>query len=210
VNFNRIIPYALAVCLVPATAEAHNRFEISAGAGLRWGGSGDAEYKPSADQTLEGKLRIDPAFAYGFQLGYRAQPDGFAYLAFSRQVADVHLDGDDQDNLVKGKLAIEYYLLGGNVEWTRGRWVPYLGAAMGASRWVSVGGYGSRLFFTAALDGGLKFDLFEHVHLRLSGRLPITMAHGDIFCASESSCLEFPKLTPQVQGEALLGAGVSF
>ncbi len=201
---------ALFLSAVPLSAQAHNRFEIGAGAGARWGGGSKAQLYQGEQELSDGRLRLDPGFAFGFQLGYRAQPDGFAYLAYSRQTMSFHLDGDVQDDLATGNLSVEYFLLGGNVEWTRGIWVPYLGAALGASRWASSGSGRARLFFTAALDGGLKVDVHEHVHLRLSGRLPMTLAHGRLFCPGQSQCFKLDQLRPQVQGELLFGAGVSF
>ena len=208
-NLKSILISSLFASFFPSLAHAHNDFEVSGGAGLRLGGMGDAQVRDTAG-TAEGRMTIDPALSYGATLGYRAQPNGFAFLSFSRQVADLHFDTDLQDDYLRGRIAIEYYQLGGNLEYTAGRWVPYFGASVGLSRWVSMGGGGARLFFVAGLDAGLKFDLHEHVHLRLAGRLPVTLAHGDIFCPSQGNCLELSKLTPQVQGEAQLGLGVSF
>lgn len=199
-----------AALLMTQPAQAHNRFEIDVGAGVRVGGSGKALIYDAQKNATEGKLRIDPAFSMSGMLGYRTQPNSFLYLLFSRQVANTHLDTDDQKNFVQGKLAIEYYQFGGNVEFTSGHWVPYFGASVGVSRWVSLGGGGSRLFFTAGLDAGIKLDLHEHVHLRLAARMPVTMSHGDIYCLAPSDCVELRSFSPIIQGEGQLGIGVSF
>lgn len=206
-----LAPFAVvSMLLMSQPAQAHDRFEIDVAAGMRVGGSGNALIKNADSTETEGKLRIDPAFSMSGSFGYRMQPSSFIYLLFSRQVANTHLDTDDQNNFVQGKLAIEYYQFGGNVEFTNGHWVPYLGASVGVSRWVSMGGGGSRLFFTAGLDAGIKLDVHEHVHLRLAVRMPVTMAHGDIYCTDPAACVELRSFTPMVQGEGQFGVGVSF
>lgn len=191
-------------------ARAHDKFEIDATIGARLFGSGPAHFREGQSAGDEGHVYARPALAYGGIFGYRVERNGFMYVSFSRQVAPVHLDVNDQDDVVTGKVAIENYQFGGNLERTAGRWVPYFGVSVGASRWVSMGGGGSRVFFAAVMDGGVKFDLHEHVHLRLLGRVPFTFTHGDLYCVSAGRCITLNKFAPWVQVEGQLGIGASF
>jgi hypothetical protein len=73
-----------------------------------------------------------------------------------------------------------------------------------------MGGGGSRVFFAAVFDGGVKFDLHKNVHLRLLGRVPFTFAHGDLYCMQAGRCVELSHFSPWVQVEAQFGVGASF
>lgn len=153
---------------------------------------------------------LSPAVAYGAIFGYRTQPNGFAYLSFSRAQSSTRFQVDGEGNVSTGTLAIEYYQLGGNLEVTRGVLVPYLGASVGLARFAAIGEGTDRIFFSAVLDGGFKVDLHQHVHLRLLARFPITLANKSLRCQGEGSCVTLEKLTPFVQVESQLGLGVSF
>jgi hypothetical protein len=191
-------------------ALAHNKFEVDATIGARVFGSGPAHFREGESAGDEGKVYARPALAYGGILGYRVERNGLVYLSFSRQVAPLHLDVNDQSDVVTGKVAIENYQFGGSVERTWGHWVPYFGVSVGAARWASLGGGGSRVFFAAVFDGGVKFDLHKNVHLRLLGRIPFTFTHGDLYCMSAGRCVALSHFSPWVQVEAQFGVGASF
>jgi hypothetical protein len=191
-------------------AAAHDKFEVDATVGARFFGSGPAYFREGQSQGDSGHVYARPAVAYGGIFGYRVERNGFIYVSFSRQVAPLHLDVNDQEGVVTGQVAIENYQFGGNLERTAGRWVPYFGMSIGASRWASLGGGGSRVFFAAVFDGGVKFELHEHVHLRLLGRLPFSMSHGDLYCVSSGRCIALTKFSPWVQLEGQFGLGASF
>jgi len=200
----------VALSMWSSVAQAHNNFEVDATIGARVFGSGPAHFREGDTEGDEGKVYARPALAYGGILGYRVERNGLVFLSFSRQVAPLHLDVNDQSDVVTGKLAMENYQFGGNAERTWGRWVPYFGVSVGAARWVSLGGGGSRVFFAAVFDGGVKFDLHENVHLRLLGRLPFTFTHGDLYCVSRGRCVALEHFSPWVQVEAQFGVGASF
>jgi hypothetical protein len=158
-----------------------------------------------------GRLTLDGGLVLSGILGYRIQPDGFIYVSYTRQELGYAYDakGSDTSMDFSGNGSLEYFQFGGNVETTRGILVPYFGFSMGLARLASFGGGGSRLFFSPVLDGGLKIDVHEHVHLRLIGRMPILFANKDVFC-SGADCAHAEEIRPTAQLELLGGLGVSF
>lgn len=192
-------------------ALSHDHFEVDGTVGARFGGRASALSRNSTtgvDQA--GTWVLSPGVAYGAIFGYRSKPNGFAFLSFSRAQSATRFQVDGEGNVNTGTLAIEYYQLGGNLEITRGVLVPYFGASVGLGRFAAIGEGTDRIFFSAVVDGGFKIDLHRHVHLRLLGRFPITLANDALRCMGEGSCVTLEKLTPFVQVETQLGLGVSF
>lgn len=199
-----------AVCTSSA-AWAHNPVEVSAAVGYRFGGSGDVEHTDDSGAVASsGRFVLAGAPSFSGTVGYRLKPNGFGFLTYSRQQTTMRYQAEGGAGDLSGRMAIEYYQLGGNLEKTHGIWVPYFGASVGLARFLSLGGAADRVFFAAGLDGGLKVDVHRQVHLRLVGRLPLILTNKKLFCRDGQGCVNFDKFSPVVQGEIQIGAGVSF
>jgi hypothetical protein len=168
---------ALACVTTASTAEAHNQCELTAGAGYRLPFGVDMGSEDADGNFLEdGRLSFEGAPIFTGIAGYRIQRDGFVYLSYTRGVHTIHYEGE-QANVgydFSGSRVIEFYHFGGNIEMTRGRFVPYMGFSLGLGRIASTTGGDGRLFFAPVLDPGLKIDLHKHIHLRLMARVPHT------------------------------------
>lgn len=190
---------------------AHNDFEVDVAAGYRFQSGLKTSHYDSTDEAVSsGRLTLDDGLVLSGIFGYRIQPDGFIYLSYSRQ--ELGYSYDPKGNTAaefSGDATLEYFQFGGNVEMTRGIMVPYFGFSVGMARLASLGGGGSRLFFAPVLDGGLKFDLHKHIHLRLIGRVPIFFANKEVFCSGDD-CAYADEVRPTAQLHALAGLGVSF
>jgi hypothetical protein len=195
-----------------APAWAHNDFELTAAAGYRLPFGGKMNLEDSGGGELEeGHLSFKGAFIFTGMAAYRLRPDGFIYLSYTRGLHQVEFAGSAEGIGFDftGSRTVEYFQFGGNVEMTRGRFVPYMGVSLGMGRVGPGGGNDARLFFAPVLDPGIKFDLHEHVHLRLMGRVPLLFANKNLVCVPEG-CAHADKITPLPQLEILGGAGVSF
>lgn len=193
-------------------ALAHNQFELTAGAGYRLPFGVDlGRVNEDGDFVEKGRLAFEGAPVVTGIAGYRLQRDGFIYLSYTRGLHDVSFEDADADSgfTFRGSRVVEYYQFGGNVEMTRGRFVPYMGFSLGLGRIASVGGGDGRLFFSPVLDPGLKIDLHEHIHLRLMARVPIMMTNKDVVC-SDAGCVHADQISPVAQLELLGGLVVSF
>lgn len=207
-----LLPAALALCTFAPVAQAHNQFELTAGAGYRLPFGVDLGSEDAEGNFLEdGRLSFEGAPIFTGIAGYRIQRDGFIYLSYTRGVHDVSYQGDAADvgYDFTGSRVIEYYQFGGNVEMTRGRFVPYMGFSLGLGRIASVGGGDGRTFFAPVLDPGIKIDLHKHVHLRFMGRLPIMMTNKDVVCLADG-CIHAKQISPIAQLELLGGVVASF
>lgn len=202
---------SISLLLVPSLAQAHDDFEVSGAFGYRLGGKVPVESTTGEEDT--GKLTFEGAPAFTAILGYRSQPDGFAFLSYTRQQTrvgyDAPNDGNDSPDQYE-RVSIENFQIGGNLETTRGIFVPYLGASVGIARIASLDGGSSNYFFSPVLDGGLKLDVHDHVHLRILGRLPVIFAKKSVVCGASGTCFTPDTLRPFAQFELMAGAGVSF
>ncbi len=204
--------FVLASLAVASPAQAHDDFEVTAGAGYRlpFGAEMDSE---NADGTSMGRGRLSfegaPVFTGIF--GYRTRRDAFIYVSYTRAVHGMKFELDDQTQgfFFNGSRVVEYYQFGGNVETTRGILVPYMGVSVGLGRIASLDGGDSRLFFAPVLDPGVKIELHEHVHLRLMGRIPLIMTGKDVVC-TDFGCARTDDMKPIAQLELLGGLVASF
>src|SRR5690606_34138944 len=193
-------------------ARAHNDFEFTAAAGYRLPFGADMNLEDTGGGDLEkGRLTFDGGMIFTGMAAYRLRPDGFIYLSYTRGLHQVEFAGSAEGIGFDftGSRTVEYFQFGGNVDMTRGRFVPYMGVSLGVGRVGPGGGNDARLFFAPVLDPGIKLDLHEHVHLRLMGRVPLLFANKDIVCVAEG-CAHANKVTPLPQVEILGGVGVSF
>lgn len=188
-------------------AEAHHRFEVTGaigaaatsrigvGVGNERGGVGTA---------------VAPVFL--LEAGLRTELDGLASLTFTHQELTFERvpTGETEPSAILG-ISRSDLTLGGYLEHTYGKFVPYLGAQVGATRFYA-GGFGEEYRPTFVLDGGVKFDLSEFLQLRLLVRGPMTLltSNSRIFCLAPAGCEENTNGTPLFQLQALLGATATF
>jgi len=207
-----LVSTLFAVQLGAGDALAHNNFELDVTGGYRFGSSVKLLQEADGSTTeAAGQLKMNGGFAFSAIAGYRAQPDGFIYLSYSRQQSrvDYEMTSGAGSNF-STDASLEYFQFGGNVEMTRGIVVPYLGFSLGLARFASLGTGTAEIFFAPVFDTGFKVDLHEHIHLRFLGRVPVVFVKGDTFCSEGVGCLKADNLQPMAQLELHGGIGVSF
>lgn len=198
---------AATVLFVAAPALAQGRIELDAALGYRFGGTSDVEA-----EGAEGRVSIGDEAAFTAILGYAVQSNGMVFLNYTRQVSTLHYLSDDLQTRADTPLSTDVVHFGGNLELPRGRVVPYLGFSLGATRFAAIDyGYDSWAF-SLALDGGVRVDITEWLHLRLLGRLPMTFVTSEAgaFCVSPVGCVVLVSGGPIVQGEVFGGFGLTF
>ncbi|HET7544907.1 MAG TPA: outer membrane beta-barrel protein [Polyangiaceae bacterium] len=158
-----------------------------------------------------GNVSFDSAPVYGGLLGFRVQPNGYAYFSYSRtQTTAYFRPAGGFDTSGQTDVSFDYFQIGGNLEARHGRVVPYLGLSIGATRLAPIDGSGSDLSFSAVLDGGVKIMLTDFLDLRVIGRMPVSFVSGDAsaLCVSGLGCAFHYSGQPLLQGQALLGLGL--
>ncbi len=205
----------LGLGLSATPASAHDLIELSVAGGYQFGITRDitSTKLDTNPQVTEGHLAISPAPVFTAMVGYRVQHDGFIYLSYTRSHHTFEYDRIGDLNSApdfSGDGAIESYQLGGNLEMTKGIWVPYLGASVGLGHVISFGANRHRFSFSPVLDAGLKVDLHRHVHLRFMGRLPFYFNEGEFYCVSESECLTDNNVGVFVLPQLMVGVAISF
>lgn len=207
--FRRIslIAVACSAVLTAPAARAHHRFEVTAALGAAATsrlGVGVEPNRGGVGAALTPMLLIEA--------GIRTELDGLASLTFTHQELTFELvpTGDTSPSAILG-VSRSDLTLGGYLEHTYGKFVPYLGAQVGATRFYA-GGFGEEYRPAFVLDGGLKYDLSEFVQLRLLFRGPMTLltSTSKIFCLAPAGCEENTDGTPLLQLQGLLGATATF
>jgi hypothetical protein len=207
----------LGLSLSVSPAAAHDRVELTVAGGYQFGitrGISSVQFDTSgAVAESEGRVHISAAPVFTAMAGLRIQHDGFIYLSYSRSrhTFDYDMEGDgDEVPDFSGEGAIESYQFGGNLEMTRGIWVPYLGASVGLGHVISFGADRNRFSFSPVLDAGLKVDLHRHVHLRFMGKIPFYFNDGDFYCTSENECLSDESVGVFATPQLMVGLTISF
>lgn len=195
-------------------ASAHNHFELDVALGYRILGGVDLEDPDPNDGVSSDRVSFDSSPVWGLILGYRVRRDAFIYLNYTRQDTTLRLTpGGQAVSTESGGVGVDTVQLGGNIERTMGRFVPYLGMSVGLSH-LGAQNRSARdeWDFTFAFDGGVKFDITSWLHLRALGRLPVTFYGGNssVLCVSGADCLVKLDGEPSIQLEALGGIGISF
>ena len=202
-----VAPLAILVSTHVAHAQEQRRIEVVGFGGV--GFTGDLGVT-SGDQ--KGNVSFDSAPVYGGMLGFRAQPNGFAYLSYSRMETTAYFRPEGGfDTTAQRKLSFDYFQVGGNLEGPSGRVVPYLGLSLGATRLAPVDGSGNDFSFSAVLDGGVKIMLADVLDVRLIGRMPVNFISGEAaaLCVGGACAVRYSG-QPLIQGQALLGVGLHF
>lgn len=204
--------FAILVSARPAHAQ-DRRIEVVGFGGVGFTGDLGVSADTQAGHTETGNVSFDSAPVYGGMLGFRAQPKGFAYLSYSRMETTAYFrPSGNFDTTAQTKLSFDYFQVGGNLEGSSGRVVPYLGLSLGVTRLAPVEGSGNDFSFSGVLDGGIKLNLADFLDVRLIGRMPVSFISGEAaaLCVGGHGCAVRYSGQPLIQGQALLGVGLHF
>ena len=203
-------PKYLAICCllaITASADARDgRVEISPFGGIQFGGN---------VQSFPGRLEIEPDVTYGVIVDVRVRPDATIQALYGRQ--DTTLDFQSSDPFfprrVRVGLAVEYYHLGGAVEFGEGGFRPYFALTVGATRFdPKVEDVGSEWRFSIGSGIGVKTHLSPRFGFRLEGRVWPTFLQtsGGFLCSLPGGCLAQVEADFLTQGSATAGFFVAF
>ncbi len=184
-------------------------FEVSATGGYRFKGSANID---EPEQNQVGTARYSDGAAFGASVGYRTEPNGFIYVWYSQQNSELELTLEDADSVTTRRdLTIHYMHFGGYLEGVYGPTLPYLGLSVGATLFAP-SDVGVEVRPSGAIEGGMKIPVTSFLHLRLLGRLPVTLMTGktEIFCIDPEGCKVSLDGKPIVQFELMGGLGVNF
>ncbi len=210
-NTSKAPKYLAILCLlaIPHAGNARaqtRRVEISPFFGVQFGGS---------VQSRPGRLEIEPGVAYGAIVDVRVRPDATIQALYGRQ--DTTLEFRNTDPLfprtVRAGLAVEYYHLGGAVEFGEGRLRPYFALTVGATRFdAKVEDVGSEWRFSIGSGLGVKTYLSPRFGLRLEARVWPTFLQtsGGFLCSLPGGCLAEVEGDFLTQGSATAGFFVTF
>jgi hypothetical protein len=203
--------YVAIVCLlaIPLAGRAHaqtRRVEISPFVGAQFGGG---------IQSRPGRLEIEPGLAYGAIVDVRVRPDATIQMLYGRQDTDLEFESSDLffPQTVRAGLAVEYYHLGGAVEFGEGRLRPYFALTVGATRFdPKVEGVGSEWRFSIGSGLGFKTYVSPRFGLRLEARVWPTFLQtsGGFLCTLPGACLVNVEADFLTQGSATAGFFVAF
>jgi len=194
-------------CLLAITARGQDRrVEISPFGGIQVGGS---------ILSRPGRLEIEPDASIGVIVDVRVRPDATVQMVYGRE--DTTLDFLSNDPFfperVRVGLAVEYYHLGGAVEFGEGRLKPYFALTVGATRFdPKVNDVGSEWRFSIGSGLGVKTYLSPRLGLRLEGRVWPTFLRnsGGFLCSVPRGCLAEVEADFLTQGSATAGFFVTF
>lgn len=203
--------YLAILCLlaIPLAGNARaqtRRVEISPFFGVQFGGG---------VQSRPGQLEIEPGVAYGAILDVRVRPDATIQILYGRQDTTLEFRSSDLffPQTVRAGLAVEYYHLGGAVEFGEGRLRPYFALTVGATRFdPKVEDVGSEWRFSIGSGLGVKTFLSPRFGLRLEARVWPTFLQtsGGFLCSLPGACLVSVEADFLTQGSATAGFFVAF
>jgi hypothetical protein len=205
-------PKYLAIGCLLAIASAGNadaqdrRVEVAPFGGVQFGGN---------ILSRPGQLEIETDAAYGVTLDVRVRPDATIQMLYGRQ--DTTLDFLSNDPFfprrVRVGLAVEYYHLGGALEFGEGRLRPYFALTVGATRFdAKVEDVGSEWRISLGSGLGIKTYLSPRFGLRAEGRVWPTFLQtdGDFLCSLPGACLVSLEADFLTQGSVTAGFFVAF
>ncbi len=203
--------YVAILCFlaIPLAGIAHaqsRRVEISPFVGGQFGGG---------IQSSPGRLEIEPGIVYGAIVDVRVRPDATIQMLYGRQDTTLEFESSDLffPSTVRAGLAVEYYHLGGAVEFGEGRLRPYFALTVGATRFnPKVEDVGSEWRFSIGSGLGVKTYLSPRFGLRLEGRVWPTFLQtsGGFLCSLPGACLVSVEADFLTQGSATAGFFVTF
>jgi hypothetical protein len=181
-------------------APARGEVEVALWGGYQGGGSFDVE---------GGELHLPGAPSVGITVDVTVREDAQVELSYSRQATELRLRGGAlAPSTTLMDMAVEYYQLGGLLEWPHARWRPFFAMTIGATRFApEPADVASVWRFSGVLGGGTKLELTEHLRLRLQGRLLLPWISGSssFFCSLPGGCLISVSGTVMAQGDVSAG-----
>ena len=187
--------------MLSANAVAQTRsVEITPFVGYQAGGSAS---------SFDGSLEILADVNYGVAVDVRVTPETTLQVLFSRQDTDVDIRINDIFETIRLQegLVVDYYHLGGTVEFPRGRLRPYFAMTAGATRFdLAREGVRDEWRFSIGVGGGFKTYVSERFGFRVDGRILPTFVNtdGGFFCSLPGGCLV------SISSDFLVQANTSF
>ncbi|HQR19174.1 MAG TPA: outer membrane beta-barrel protein, partial [Gemmatimonadales bacterium] len=161
---HRPVVLALLIVLAAPPLAAQTTWELTPTIGYRYGGTVNSE---------TGKFAANDGLAWGGTIGYRVKSDGLVEFVYSRQDTDILFDPDTAAEVTIGEAAIEYFQLGGALEFGHNeKTKPFFALTVGATHFSpqsSALGDDWRFSFGGAL--GVKTYLSRHFGLRAQARI---------------------------------------
>lgn len=108
---------------------------------------------------------------------------------------------------------MDYYHLGGTVEFSSKRLRPYFALTMGATRFdLALPDISDEWRFSIGVGGGFKAYVSDRVGVRVDGRIWPTFVNtaGGFFCSASTGCLVSIRSDFFVQGNATVGLFFGF
>jgi hypothetical protein len=199
--------FGLLAILPTASARAQDRrVEIAPFAGIQFGGN---------VQSQPGRLEIEPDLNYGVIVDVRVRKDATIQMLYGRQDTTLEFVSSNLffPRRVRAGLAVEYYHLGGAVEFGEGRLRPYFSLTVGATRFdPKVEDVGSEWRFSIGSGLGLKTWMSPRFGFRAEARVWPTFLQtsGGFLCSLPGGCLAEVRADFLTQGSATAGFFVAF
>ncbi len=196
----------IAILLAGGARAQERRVEISPFAGVQFGGS---------IFSRPGELEIEPGPVYGVILDVRVRKDATLQMLYGRQDTTLKFLTHHPffPERVRAGLAVEYYHVGGAVEFGEGRFRPYFALTVGATRFdPKVEGFGSEWRFSIGSGLGFKTFLSPRFGVRAEARVWPTFLQtsGGFLCSLPGGCLAEVEADFLTQGSATAGFFVAF
>jgi hypothetical protein len=192
---------------------------LTFGWGLSSGWAQQAEITPLIGFQFGGKfsvqrgsLNIKDAMNYGVILDITVRPNTQLELSYSRQDTRVEFRGVGIDNPIIDA-AVEYWQIGGLVEYPKDRVRPFGLFTLGATHFnPKTTGISSVWRFSGTVGGGVKVFLSPNLGLRLQGRLlfPYIAGGSSIFCGLPGGCYVTLGGTVMLQADVTAGLILAF
>jgi hypothetical protein len=175
----------LAVVFVGAAPlTAQTTWEFTPTAGYRYGGTVNGE---------NGKFIANDGFAWGGTIGYRVKRDGLVEFVYSRQATNILFDADTALEATIGEAAIEYFQIGGALEFGHNpNTKPFFALTVGTTHLApQSSGPGDDWLFSFGGALGIKTYLSRNVGLRAQARLWMSTLSSDteFWCSLPGYCV---------------------
>ncbi len=166
----------------PAVAEGQQlRYEVTAYAGYRMGGSFD-------DERGDLQFELKDSNALGVTINGRVEEHTQWEFLLGRQSTSVDTQGLFVDDPVLD-IDVDYFQLGGAYLFDGNNLRPFIALTLGATRFnPDPSGFDSETYFSASFGAGWQFNKMERLGARLEARAFTTFLDNDsnLFCQSDA------------------------
>ena len=188
----------------PAVAQDNPlRYEVTAYAGYRMGGSFD-------DEAGDREFELQDSNAYSLTVNGRVEENTQWEFLLGRQSTSVDTEGLFVEDPVLD-IDVDYFQLGGTYLFDGNGVRPFIALTLGATRFnPDPAGFGSETYFSASFSGGWQFNKSGRLGARLEARAFTTFLDSDsnLFCQSDAggaACLIALESNTLTQWEARAG-----